>query len=767
MPWVSGENFGYFVADVEDKITLSELASENDISFINGYYQVTTITEDVKKHKLLVLLKGQECFDDPAGCRKKLGLKPDADAKFKANINPSYTIFIQSTSGSRALKPGTKALFSVSLSDVPKGNNKTKAKPKAKAQESESEEEVSNKRATKAKGKRAKASSDEEEEVSNKRATKAKGKRAKASSDEEEEEKPQKKGKGKNKVIDLEAFKDQEIPEKKLRTFPIVTATHLAALSEAAGESLEDLGLDQFGKGFKPWAAGITFPEDYEPSDYDNLLEKADEETEDGEFSDPWCNILCAYLTAVHKTAFFKFFKESVSHLEGEDEKDESNTKPQKKNTAKPKKAASEEEEEEEKPKKKAKKEASDDEGETKAAPVKGKKVEGTAKAVGSYPYGLTWSNIEPTLMCLDSPSLPGSDKIVGFDMDSTLVVPKSGAKFPSGPADWKWWNAAVVPTLQKYHNAGFKLVVFTNQAGIEKGKQKPGDITTKILALSKDAGVPLQAFVAAATNHWRKPHRAMWDELIDNHNKGVEPDMSECIFVGDAAGRPKDWQPGAVKDFGCGDRKFGLNIGAQFMTPEEFFLGLKTPAPFKMDSLDPAKFLKSVAGAGNGFTGSSITKSSQEMIVFCARPASGKSTFVRNHLASYTWVNRDTLKTPAKCVKVAREALAGGKSVVIDNTCPDAGTRSEYIGIAKEFGVPVRCFMFDLPKEVSEHLNFFREGFTKGEVRRVPDVGFNMWTSKHKPPTTAEGFSEVCTVQFVPQFKSEADKKLFLEWTE
>jgi bifunctional polynucleotide phosphatase/kinase len=33
---------------------------------------------------------------------------------------------------------------------------------------------------------------------------------------------------------------------------------------------------------------------------------------------------------------------------------------------------------------------------------------------------------------------------------------------------------------------------------------------------------------------------------------------------------------------------------------------------------------------------------------------------------AGYTHVNRDTLKTPQKCLKAAEEALADGKSVVV-----------------------------------------------------------------------------------------------------
>lgn len=34
--------------------------------------------------------------------------------------------------------------------------------------------------------------------------------------------------------------------------------------------------------------------------------------------------------------------------------------------------------------------------------------------------------------------------------------------------------------------------------------------------------------------------------------------------------------------------------------------------------------------------------------------PGSGKSTFVDTHLHEYTRVNRDTLKTKEKCLKVA-----------------------------------------------------------------------------------------------------------------
>jgi bifunctional polynucleotide phosphatase/kinase len=66
--------------------------------------------------------------------------------------------------------------------------------------------------------------------------------------------------------------------------------------------------------------------------------------------------------------------------------------------------------------------------------------------------------------------------------------------------------------------------------------------------------------------------------------------------------------------------------------------------------------------------------------------------------------VNNDTLKTPEKCMKVCKELLKAGKSVVIDNTNSTPDVRARYTVIAKEFKVPVRCFFFDVPKEVCMH---------------------------------------------------------------
>lgn len=75
-------------------------------------------------------------------------------------------------------------------------------------------------------------------------------------------------------------------------------------------------------------------------------------------------------------------------------------------------------------------------------------------------------------------------------------------------------------------------------------------------------------------------------------------------------------------------------------------------------------------------------------MIIFVGSPASGKSTFWKTHLSDYVRVNRDTLKTREKCLKVAEDALEEGKNVVIDNTNPTKRDRQAFIDLAKEYSI-------------------------------------------------------------------------------
>lgn len=153
---------------------------------------------------------------------------------------------------------------------------------------------------------------------------------------------------------------------------------------------------------------------------------------------------------------------------------------------------------------------------------------------------------------------------------------------------------------------------------------------------------------------------------------------------------------------------------------------------------------------------------------MFVGRPASGKSAIRERYFVphNYEAVNRDTLGTKEKCVKMANQAIKSGKSVVVDNTNPTKAGRQLYVDLAKKAGIPARCIFFNVDTALSYHLNMFRQNQSQGEKRRVPEVAYRTYAKNFEKPDSSEGFSEIIELDFVPQFDTDSDKKLFSQWT-
>lgn len=364
-------------------------------------------------------------------------------------------------------------------------------------------------------------------------------------------------------------------------------------------------------------------------------------------------------------------------------------------------------------------------------------------------------------LLCANFDSEPGA-KVVGFDMDSTLIATKSGKTFAVDKNDWKVLYEGIKPVLRRYKDDGYRFVIFTNQKGVQAGKTSIADIESKIAAVIAELGVPMAALAAISDDEYRKPCPGMWTYYSTHINPLA--DIAQSIYVGDAAGRPAKGT--RKKDFNDTDLKFARNLEITFKTPEEFFLNQKEKVP--EPEFNPKEIKNTGPVLKGAADGAAVGRNTQEVIVFVGSPASGKSTFWKNHLANYVRVNNDTLKSQDKCLKVMREALNSGKSCVIDNTNPTAEVRARYLTVAQELGVPARCFLFRLPKELAFHMDTLRE-VNKHRThlsKRVGSMPIHTFYKKFEEPQTQEGFEEVKEVELVAgPFESEADERLFFSY--
>lgn len=352
------------------------------------------------------------------------------------------------------------------------------------------------------------------------------------------------------------------------------------------------------------------------------------------------------------------------------------------------------------------------------------------------------------------------SSKVASYDMDGTIITTQSGKVFPTSYSDWKILYAEIPGKLKQLFSSGFKIVFFSNQMGIQKGRVKPDEFKLKVENIINKLGIPVQMFIATGSGIYRKPALGMWTHLVEQANDNIPIDLSSSFFVGDAAGRAKDWMPGKKKDFSCSDRMFALNIGINFYTPEVHFLGQKD-VKFEMPSFDPRHLTNSVSLLDP--ESAKITLDVQEVIVFVGSPAAGKSLFVRKHLVphGYVHINRDVLKTWQKCVKATEEAVKQGKSVAIDNTNPDIESRQRYVAVAKAAGITCRCFVMNISLDHAHHNERFRE-LTDKSHQVINDMVFNTYRSKFQEPTLNEGFKEIIRVNFVPEFNSPNMKSLY-----
>ena len=296
---------------------------------------------------------------------------------------------------------------------------------------------------------------------------------------------------------------------------------------------------------------------------------------------------------------------------------------------------------------------------------------------------------------------------------------------------------------------------------------------------------LPISAWVSTDEGDYRKPSIAMFTNIMDTvQSAGCTVDMANSFYCGDAGGRKIMTMAGRKKDFSCSDRKFAYNINLsiqttdanpeppknavdifKFYTPEEYFLGKAPVTDFHWDGVGPSDLLELPRKFPDNMVFHN-TKQQPELVLFVGFPGCGKSTFYRRFFQphGYTHANRDTLKTIEKCADVASASITSGKSVVIDNTNPSTEERAKFIKVAKAHNIPCRCFHFNAPHHLANHMNVMRGKL--GISSRVSSIVYNIYKGKFTTPSVSEGFTEVVDVPTCVNFEGlpAAAQRMFFQ---
>ncbi|GAA5877857.1 hypothetical protein JCM16303_000262 [Sporobolomyces ruberrimus] len=360
------------------------------------------------------------------------------------------------------------------------------------------------------------------------------------------------------------------------------------------------------------------------------------------------------------------------------------------------------------------------------------------------------------------------STKVAAYDIDGTLIVTKSGNKFPKDKDDWKLWSPNEVKAkLRAAHADGYSILLISNQAG-SPGQQK--SFKDKLPVLARHLKVPLQALAAFDRDIYRKPATGMWDTFVEKFNGGLAVDYEKSFYIGDAAGR--------AADHADTDRKFAMNCGLPFFTPEEYFKGAPPSLNFSFSGFDPKLYDHSLPLFSPTSSpllprcSSEFDEKPLEVVIFVGSPGAGKTSFYKKHFypEGYVHINQDTLRNRDACVKLLRDTLSSPspKSCVIDNTSPAAETRNVYLSILRtEFPhVKARCFVFTASKQLCMHNSIYRASYepidqANGKERAIlPDIAFNSFASKFQEPSLKEGFDEIKHISFRFEGTPEQRKK-------
>jgi len=358
-------------------------------------------------------------------------------------------------------------------------------------------------------------------------------------------------------------------------------------------------------------------------------------------------------------------------------------------------------------------------------------------------------------MICTTVPIKTLSNKpIASFDLDDTIIKPKSGKTFAIDKSDWIFHTPEIPAKLIEL-SKNYSLVIFSNQKG-KNDDSKIDDLKYKFTNIIQKLNLNITIICSFSDDMYRKPRTSMWD-LLD----GSKPDSFYC---GDAGGLPKriimdpNTQTNIVikKDFADTDIKFARNLGIRFMHRDEFVYGVKHDD--SSYTLDYPSLATDILPKSSTYSGFKPNLTHPEMIINVGFPGSGKSYHTTKYLTGYVRINRDALGTLDDCIHMTNQALKNKQSVCIDNTNLSINDRKQFISLAKAHGVMCRCLLFTTPVELCRHNAYYRNVITNGKVNAISSVVYNVMKKRFVKPELTEGFDQIIEIDFCPCFDDHDD---------
>lgn len=152
-------------------------------------------------------------------------------------------------------------------------------------------------------------------------------------------------------------------------------------------------------------------------------------------------------------------------------------------------------------------------------------------------------------------------NKALFLDLDGTIIMTRSGNKFPVDSSDWMF-IPKILDKIKFYVDQGFIVCIVTNQGGIELGHTTHEDIIKKLKDITEEMEQAIRidvntVYCPSINGYHRKPAPGMAYTLAIK----LEIDLNESVMIGNSKS----------------DKTFAENAGiGVFFYVDEFINGIK-----------------------------------------------------------------------------------------------------------------------------------------------------------------------------------------------